>query len=251
MSTVYLINVGANMSHASVARSPKFPNGQFVYVSFPTSKADRTQVYPAHAHPFVRGVASRWTHADPDWDGLTYGDYCGNPRAGALKRVVPGDILLFWGLLWENDGRDWSGFTGDRDWFLLGAIRVAGLLRGGEHVRSLPKKIRDRALRNAHLDGRSTLPAGHYVFVGDVRRSGRFRYAVPLGTGRADGLAYRVFTAADGTPLKLNGTPSWKSSLRSCRPMWKLNDPKQRSLALLAAKAISRTNKFDLLKGII
>jgi ABC-type branched-subunit amino acid transport system substrate-binding protein len=35
MSKIFLVNVGANTSHASKARSPIFEDGTFVYVSFP------------------------------------------------------------------------------------------------------------------------------------------------------------------------------------------------------------------------
>jgi hypothetical protein len=44
------------------------------------------------------------THDDPDWTNLTYGDDCANGRAGSLKQVTEGDILLFWGMLWGNRG---------------------------------------------------------------------------------------------------------------------------------------------------
>jgi hypothetical protein len=42
-------------------------------------------------------------HLDPDWDRLTYGDRCANPRAKSLLKAQKGDILLFWALLWKTD----------------------------------------------------------------------------------------------------------------------------------------------------
>jgi hypothetical protein len=49
MSTVYVINVGCNTSHSSIALSPVFPDGRFHYVSFPTKDRKGTQTYPAAA----------------------------------------------------------------------------------------------------------------------------------------------------------------------------------------------------------
>jgi hypothetical protein len=251
MTTIYLVNIGANMKHRSVARSPIFPDGRFVYVPFPTSREGSCQAYPLNARPFVRDATRRRAHADPDWEGLTYGDCCINPRAISLRKVVPGDILLFWGLLWENDGADWAAFNGSKDWYLLGAIRVAEILRGGEHFSRLPKALRPRAKRNAHLYRRSVVHASDRVFIGDPKRSMRFEFAVPLEIGKRNGLAYRVFTTADGRPLKPNGVPSWEKSLRSCRPMWRLDDPRQRQRAQIVAKAIAERNEFDLLSGLV
>lgn len=250
MTTVYLINVGANSSHASSARSPLFADDRFTYVSFPTRTTKGTQPYSAAARPFVRNPDQWMTHADPDWSDLTYGDYCANPRAGALKKAKEGDILLFWGLLWANRGKDWNGFTGERDWFLLGAIRISEILRGGENLSALSKNARVRARRNAHLNGSSRLPDDHYVFVGDPERSRVFRHAVQLGTSQADGLIYRAFTSAAGAALVKDGSPAWKSSLRSCRPMWKLSEPDSRIRADAVSEEILLRNDFDLLQGI-
>lgn len=249
MSAVYLINVGANSSHGGVARSPIFDNGSFVYVSFPTDSVNRTQAYSGLALPFVRNPGACRTHADPDWAQLTYGDYCANPRAGALKRVEPEDILLFWGLLWSNQGSDWSGFTGERDWYLLGALRVEEVLRGGHPVSSLSQTAQARAALNAHLEGDDRLREDHRVFVGDLNRSRLFSRAISLGVSVPDGLIYRAFTAASGNALSFSRTPPWQSSLRSCRKMWNLEAAEDRARAELVREAISARNDFDLLAG--
>src|ERR1700687_1772321 len=171
MSTVYSINVGANSSHGSVARSPVFSDDSFVYVSFPTDSVSNTQDYAGRAGSFVKNPDSHRPHADPDWARLTYGDYCANPRAGALKNVEPGDILLFWGLLWRNGGDDWAAFTGERDWLIFGALRVAEIFGSDESVFALSSEARARALFNVHLDGDEHLREGHRVLVGDLRYS--------------------------------------------------------------------------------
>src|SRR5437868_14028056 len=116
MSKIFLVNVGANVKHQARARSPIFDNDRFIFVSFPLTEGEEPGLkpYPPAARPFTRNVGIYETHADPDWDNLTYGDYTANGRAAALKRAAPGDVLLFWALLWRNHGGGWKGFTGEK-----------------------------------------------------------------------------------------------------------------------------------------
>lgn len=124
MKSIYLVNVGANTTHQGKARSPIFADGRWHFVSFPTAPGEPSQPYPETVRPYLRGKEINTTHADPCWEDHTYGDECANPRATALKTVRPGDMLLFWGLLWAHRGGDWHGFTGERGWYLLGVLRV-------------------------------------------------------------------------------------------------------------------------------
>src|SRR2546427_12145834 len=103
MSKIYLVNVGANVSHQHEARSPIFADETFEFVSFPDDKNQKP--YPAAVRNFVRPTIAT-THLDPDWTNLSYGDYCHNPLAKALLVVSPDDILLFWGLRWRIEKRD-------------------------------------------------------------------------------------------------------------------------------------------------
>ncbi len=52
VSIAYVVNVGANSSHASVAQSPMFNDSGFVYVSFQTKRAERTQAYAGSARSY-------------------------------------------------------------------------------------------------------------------------------------------------------------------------------------------------------
>jgi len=126
MSKVYLINIGANTSDRSRARCPVFANGSWVYVPFSYKErgTDGYHEYPKAARPYIRNMDGRNTHCDPDWTGLTYGDYCLNRRARALASARSGNILLFWGLLWRNIAKNWDGFTGEKGWYLFGAFRI-------------------------------------------------------------------------------------------------------------------------------
>ena len=87
------------------------------------------------------------------------------------------------------------------------------------------------------------------MFLGDLKHSKLFSRAVPLEPSKADGLIYRAFTTADRKPLSLHGAPAWSSSLRSCRPMWDLHQPQDRTRADVARIAIREYNDFDLLDG--
>jgi hypothetical protein len=232
MSRIYLINVGANKEHYSVARSAKFKDGSFQFVTFPRDPDDSTgQRYPDRMKPFVR-EKSRHTHLDPDLENLTYGDFLGNPRAKALKNAGVGDVLLFWGLLCNHAGKNrnnfgdgWSGFEEGQEslgWYLLGAMRIAHVMYYPQRVKDIPQKYQYRARLNAHVNKRkgSVDEKDNVVFIADRARSAIFKYAVDLGVRSRNGLIYKAFRASDGTPISLKG---WQSYLRSCRCIFDLN----------------------------
>jgi len=250
MSKIYLINVGANSAHSSKARIPLFEDGTFKYVSFPHKGIKGKRPYPAEVRPFVRAVDIYETHFDPDWQHLTYGDGCGSPRAGALKQVVENDVLLFWGLFWKNNGNGWEGFTGERRWCLMGALRVREILEEGQRATDAksPTRIK-RARHNVHFcSGR--LDSGNRVFLGCTRHSQLFPVAVDLEVGKRTGLLYRTIQTASGGKLSLGGKPAWSSSLRSCRAVWDLDEPKSRRLAEIVRERIYAKTGYDLLSNI-
>jgi putative DNA base modification enzyme with NMAD domain len=130
----------------------------------------------------------RRPHCDPDWSNLTYGDQWSNRRAAALRRVEVGDILLFWALLWRNDGKSWRNFTGQRGWYLIGALRVSEILEEGQTVKDAKPANRKRAAKNVHLvDGDGAIGDGQRVFIGSKRRSMLFRRGVDLQTTQSSG----------------------------------------------------------------
>src|SRR5713226_6217605 len=151
MSKVYLLNVGANTNHRATARSPLFDNDTFLYISFPHPEEPGYRPYPRDVRRFTRNIDFRYTHSDPDWKNLTYGDYCRNPRAAALKNAEVGDILLFWGLLWRNTGRTWDDFTGEHGWYLIGALRIIEILEEGQTPKDAKPANRRRAAKNVHF----------------------------------------------------------------------------------------------------
>jgi hypothetical protein len=251
MTAVFLINVGANTSDSGKARSPVFRGGSFVYVPFTTKTSQGPPGYSAEALPFVRNVGQLNTHADPDWTNLTYGDKCSNFRAAALMTVADGDILLFWGLLWKNRGTNWSGFTGQRGWYLMGALRVEEIAEPGQSLQHVSGQNRNRASQNAHFR-RSTgrLPQDERVFLGAAPYSAKFAQAVDLQVHDHAGLMYQAFTSAAGNLLQRDTPPHWGSSLRSCRRMWDLAIPTERTRATLVRDAIRDRTGFDLLAHV-
>lgn len=251
MTSVYFVNIGANTSHGGRARSPIFADDSWVFVSYPTPNSRLSQRYSPQVRPFLRGNSAVYTHADPCWDDLSYGDDCANPRALALRGVATGDILLFWGLLWRNIGMAWDGFTGEHGWYLFGALRVEEIALPGQSVQQVSEHNRFRASRNAHfVNGGGLLPSNNRVFLGDPRFSSRFLRAVDLEVRNSSGLIYTAFTSANGAQLSKDEKPSWKSSLRSCRKIWDLKDHAARSRAQIVSDAILKQADFDFLEGL-
>jgi len=220
-------------------------------VSFPTPDPRPLPGYLADALPFLRGVGANCTHADPRWDDLSYGDDCANPRARALKNVTTGDILLFWGLLWSNRGRDWSAFSGERGWYLVGAIRVEEIAIPGQSAQEVSKANRPRASRNAHfVKGAGVMQPNERVFLGARRYSQRFERVVDLEVTRPSGLLYKAFTSSEGVLLTPDRKPSWRSSLRSCRKIWDLREPAACARAHIVCEAIVTRAGFDILQDL-
>jgi hypothetical protein len=61
-----------------------------------------------------------------------------------------------------------------------------------------------------------------------------------------NGLIYKAFTTADGSPLTRNGRPKWFSSLRSCRVVIDLSKQDDRKRAEMLQQAIKKENNFDI-----
>ena len=249
MSNVYLVNIGANTAHSSQARSPLFDDGTFTFVSFPHPNKPGIRPYPVEAQPFVKKKFINQTHSDPDWKNLTYGDDCRNRRAIALKKVVEDDVLLFWGLLWRNTGKEWKTFTSERRWCLIGALRVREILKPGQLPTDAKSTRVKRAQQNVHFH-REELEPGNFVFIGCTRYSRLFPVAVDLEVTNQSGLLYRTVRTGSGNPLTLNGKPKWSNSLRSCRRIWDLSDHNSKRLAQIASKRISEVTGYDLLADL-
>jgi len=175
---IYLINVGANSRHQSLARSPLFvgqnpqrrPN--FLYVPFYCLNNPKvvTKQYPTSCQSFLNprrlGEIVKFAHPDPDWEDLTYGDNCNEPRGATLKNAKVNDIFLFWGALFENNATDWQGFTGAKGWYLFGCLRIQHILSANSRISLLEPQDQARALRNVHFRAHTGLPPSDYVFVG-------------------------------------------------------------------------------------
>jgi hypothetical protein len=256
MCGIYIVNVGANTNHCSRARSPIFHDGTWRYVSFcadPDNEPHCTEC-PEEMLPFTNpNLHNLVTHNDPDWNRLTYGDDCSAPRAAALGGVEEGDILLLWGVLWCNHGNTWNDFAVPlwKNWYLLGALRVDEVVKGGQRPDEISPRKRHRAQQNIHWAHGAMLPRER-IFISVRQFSRRFEHAADLQVdNQANGLIYEAFRAADGRQLLFNASPRWRSSLRACREMWDLSDAAHFERAQLVRDAIQRVNQgFDLLQDI-
>lgn len=259
---IYLINVGANTSHEGKAKSPLFVtvsanrDRNFCYVPFFSTGSPNlaTSEYPRDCVPFLnpphRASIAGSAHVDPDWENLTYGDCCDEPRGATLRNARGNDILLFWGLLQHNTGTDWHDFSGDRGWYLFGCLRIQHSLSATSDLSLLHPQDRQRALNNIHFRGHKQLPINDYVFVGDVRLSKFFNNAVDLQVNAHSGLIYRAFTTATGAPLSRNGRPRWWCSLRSCRIVIDLAKREDQQRANILRQAIKQETSFDILAEV-
>lgn len=248
---IYIVNVGANTAHTSKARIPLFRNGSFVFVSFPDSEG---QNYNQDQRSFVKNPRTK-THADPDWASLTYGDNTEKPRARALIHVKPGDLLLFWSLLWKVSAdrvdkfNGWDDFTGEQSWGFIGVMRVETIVNHDINIEDLTPSLRSRAKANAHWQGKR-LADKRYIFVGDQKHSTLFGVAVDFEVDSETGLMSRTLTSAAGKPLTRRGKPAFGSSLRACRVMFDLSQPEHRRRAAILRKAIKSKTDFDFLEGL-
>ena len=223
---IYLANVGANASHRF--SSPIFADGTFEFLPIPEDQdlpgdhAVRYKDLRAHNDPglsllpYVPKRLWDWpAHNDPEFETFTYGDNCAtSPRAAALRRLKPGDHLLFLARL-----ERWTGGsgTGEYGFYLVGVLEIEELL---SDVTARPDEATlDRFDANAHVRRGLSDPELwdlFWVFRGSGR-SRRFRKGVPVNRGGAS----RIFTAADGRPWRWDRGRSdlqvIGSYTRSCR----------------------------------
>lgn len=206
MPKIYLINVGVNCGHGSKHRSPIFADGHFQFVHLPG-------------------------HLDPNWKALTYGDWCGDPRARALSSAKQNDIFLFWALLWRttNEMADFKK-SRDKGWYLIGALRIVDpILKTGESLKAVLKnrKLLARAAQNAHVsNGRVEKGNLVRVFLGNPKHSAGFDYAVDLGIYQSDSLLRKTVRTKSGEKINWREKPHWNSATRSCRAIldWKFQN---------------------------
>lgn len=251
MPTVFLINVGANTAHRAQARSPLFDDGSFEFVPYPYDGCRRP--FSPVLHPYVSDPIRLRAHLDPDWQNLTYGDYCHNRRARALLRAKVNDILLFWGLLWKIRDRNANVWDANEKWWcLLGAIRIEAFLVSGQTVEHLTREQQRRVNNNEHMaDARVEDRPLVRVFLGDKRHSMRFDRAVDLQIYNNHGLLRQAFRARDGRTIQWESSPRWYSTTRACRAVFDLSDSRSRRQASIVRDRIKELNPgYDLLEDV-
>ncbi|MBI4305894.1 MAG: hypothetical protein HY678_06200 [Chloroflexi bacterium] len=223
---VWLANVGANSSHAYA--SPLFDDGTFELLPIVETPAEAgphsVRFGDLTSFNSPQSNLSRWVpdrlhraaaHFDPEFETFTYGDNCSTaPRAAALKKVTPGDLIFFVARLsrWQT-GR----FTGEASFCLVGFLEVESVMAD---VRALPAAdalLRYRA--NAHIRRAMNDRAcwnGFWVFAG-TKRSRRLKHAVPVNRE----FASDVLLDAGGSRWRWDGRRTELQTIgsytRSCR----------------------------------
>lgn len=200
---IAIINVGANVSHGSL-RSPIFADGTFEFIPIPEGYVDGLPRYSSIACRSGRAIRDfvpvsyleQAMHNDPEFDTFTYGDVPeSNSRAANLKRLNPGDSVLFLVRLvhWSEE-RGWGngGFYFVGDLVLERIVKKSDLSDNAGLLRSVENNAHVKRWRlNPCLE-----PHNFWVFVGSDR-SARYHHAVPF-----DGkMMTDVLWKADGSPV--------------------------------------------------
>lgn len=204
---IAFVNVGANSTHANL-RSPIFEDGTFEFVPIPDLILGMMSRHVGLKYENLKafnGVAfdefvppkhlKQFAHADPDFLHFTYGDYPNqSPRASNLKKLVPGDYLMFFSRLvpWV-DGR----FLGQAGFYLIGVFEIDKIFK---NIFSQPEEEILRQIQtNAHIIRGQCDPLlydGFWIFKGTAN-SRRFEKAIPLNKttvemfGLVDGHGHR------------------------------------------------------------
>jgi len=193
------------------------------------------------------------THIDPDWDHLTYGDACANPRARALLSVEPSDILLFWALLWQvTDEQADVWASTEKGWYLIGALRVDFILESGQMITRLPNSVQRRVVHNEHMRGRRVESRTHVrVFIGSPKYSARFALPVDLGIYKNYGLLRKTVRTANGEKVQWDRSPRWNSVTRTCRAVLDLSVAAELRRAEIINRSVQMFNpKCDFLRDV-
>ncbi len=187
--SIFLVNVGANVSDEPHLRSPILAGRSFKFVPMPEkefpecSRLSRYMDIEAPLRgdlkPFVSAASlMRRAHNDPEFKTVSYGDYpLTSPRAANLKHVQERvqDRLVFLARLtnWSN-----GGFTGEAGFYLIGQIEVEKVFKNMQGCPS--REVLSEVACNAHVlraleDGKFW--DGFSVFKGNAN-SGLFKQAV-------------------------------------------------------------------------
>jgi hypothetical protein len=200
---IAIINVGANVSHGSL-RSPIFADRTFEFIPIPEGYVDGLDRYSSFACRSGRAVREfvpdsyleQAMHNDPEFETFTYGDVPeSNSRAANLKKLNPGDSVLFLARLVEwDDERGWGngGFFFVGDLVLRRVVNKSDLSEDPRLVKLVENNAHVKRWRlNPYLE-----PHNFWVFVGSDR-SARYQHAVPF-----DGkMLTDVLRKADGSPV--------------------------------------------------
>jgi len=185
-----LIRVGADLSCGNANGPIRMHSGEFVYVPIPEGDQRVDQNFGTRYDALAARVTAMvgagrdvspwlpsrdWTHLDPDFDHLTYGNN-ENVKATRLAQLKPGDFLAFYASLRAVDQ------PGTLVYALIGLITVDRIVKA-DTISDTERHL------NAHTR-RTPVVASDVVIFGVPELSGRLERAIPIGEYRDR--AYRV-----------------------------------------------------------
>lgn len=197
---VALVNVGVNSSHGGL-RSPIFSDQTFEFVPIPDrvlkiAGSDRGILYrdlkSMNGVPFDEFLPSHYleefAHVDPDFRGLTYGDYPEHsPRASNLRKLSVGDFLVFFCRLVPWFDRQ---FVDERaGFYFIGYFEIERIYM--RMTCEPDEETLESIKENAHVIRGICDPMlfdGFWVFKGS-RKSRRFTKAIPLDRNTVEELS--------------------------------------------------------------
>ncbi len=192
------------------ALGPVFPDGSFEYI--PLSERDPSDTLETRTYAAMRGrhgrplsdflpvrIAGRVPHADPDFEGCTYGD---TRKRTYLLSLAPGDLLVFY------TGLAPFGHTRlPRGLYLIGYFTVNAVLDfrtlGGSALQRCTKQFPGNAhMKRRHIEKDLVLVAG------DCSRSGLLPHAILISEPRPDrrGRPYFAVSAECEAYLGITGS---------------------------------------------
>ncbi len=170
---VAIINVG--MSTTGGIPGPLFEDGTFRFVPIRERK-------PGNLTPRYRNLGlAEWvtdpddfTHYDPEFETMTFGDYERKIRVASARKLQSGDFLFFFASLSTMEDRRKRCTTG---FFLIGCFEIDRIIPYNE------AKDSPLTRNNAHI--RRTRDSGFSIWKG-TSRSALLEFAVPMDKGSVD-----------------------------------------------------------------
>ncbi|NCS89281.1 MAG: hypothetical protein GW789_11150 [Ignavibacteria bacterium] len=190
---LFVVNVGVNKSDASKRKmkSPIFSDKTFEFIPIKEKKTDVEYCDNSSRYKSIKcfnntkknlaeylpdELHNYYAHNDPDFVNLTYGDVYSS-RAGNLKNVSEGSIILFLARLYDYDSEK-EKFLNSSSLYFVSCFEVEANL---EFKKNVNPKVNKAVINNAHY---KKLQKGYKknfrIILGKKSGSWRFKKAIKI-----------------------------------------------------------------------